>query len=71
MADIMCVILGGLTVLLIIFIIALAVKIKKLQRGTVHLEFVAHPHVHSVYMMERVKHIVKDNKQSRPLSFAI
>ena len=43
MANLMCLILGALTVLLIIFIIALAVKIKKIQRGTVHLEFVAHP----------------------------
>uniref|UniRef100_A0A671XUT0 Immunoglobulin domain-containing protein n=1 Tax=Sparus aurata TaxID=8175 RepID=A0A671XUT0_SPAAU len=34
MANIMCLILGGLTVLLTIFIIALAVKIKKLLTGT-------------------------------------
>lgn len=43
MANIMCLILGGLTVLLTIFSIALAVKIRKLQTGTVHLEFVAQP----------------------------
>uniref|UniRef100_A0A671XXS3 Ig-like domain-containing protein n=1 Tax=Sparus aurata TaxID=8175 RepID=A0A671XXS3_SPAAU len=34
MPNIMCLILGGLTVLLTIFIIALAVKIQKLQTGT-------------------------------------
>ena len=39
----MCLILGGLTVLLTIFIIALAVKIKKLQTGTVDLELVTQP----------------------------
>uniref|UniRef100_A0A671XV15 Immunoglobulin domain-containing protein n=1 Tax=Sparus aurata TaxID=8175 RepID=A0A671XV15_SPAAU len=38
MANIMCLILGGLTVLLTIFIIALAVKIKTIQTGTVDLQ---------------------------------
>ena len=43
MANVTCLILGGLTVLLTICIIALIVKMKKLQTGTVDLEFVAQP----------------------------
>ena len=72
MANVTCLILGGLTVLLTICIIALIVKMKKLQTGTVDLEFVAQPlYVHFFNMMESMKHKVNNDKQSRPLSFAI